>query len=273
MDTHISPQVIPLWPAGAPGSEDWTWQEQETVIPPALKVVRNVVQPTLTAYLPDPALANGKAVIVAPGGAFHFLSIDMEGTDVARWLNTRGIAAFVLKYRLIHTGDEFPAVVWQTLSDQKKMDELMQRLAPLLVADGQQAIRLVRQRVNEWHIKPDCIGIMGFSAGGMVTVNAALHYDAASRPDFAAPIYSAGWGTCPIPPDAPPLFLLCADDDEMATTNSLRLYSEWKAAGHSAELHIYSKGAHGFGMTKQGLPSDSWIERFADWLQITFQTA
>jgi acetyl esterase/lipase len=271
MDTHISPLVIPLWPAEAPGSEDWNWSEEETVIPPSLKVVRNITRPTLTAYLPDPTLANGKAVIVAPGGAFHFLSIDMEGHDVARWLNARGIAAFVLKYRLIHTGDDFPEVVWRTLDDQQKMAGLMQVLAPLVVADGLQSVRLVRQHATEWHIRPDRIGIMGFSAGGMVTVNTALHYDASSRPDFAAPIYSAGWEACPIPPDAPPLFLLCANDDEMATTNSLRLYSEYKAAGHTVEMHIYSKGGHGFGMTKHGLPSDTWIERFADWLEITFK--
>ena len=271
MDTHISPQVIPLWPAGAPGSESWDWTEDETIIPPSLKVVRNVAQPTLTVHLPDPALANGKAVIVAPGGAFHFLSIDMEGHDVARWLNARGIAAFVLKYRLIHTGADFPAVVWQTLNDEQKMAGLMQMLAPLAIADGLQSIRLVRRRAAEWGIRPDRIGIMGFSAGGMVTVNAALHYAADSRPNFAAPVYSAGWEPCPIPPDAPPLFLLCANDDEMATTNSLRLYSEYKAAGQTVEMHIYSRGAHGFGMTKQGLPSDTWIERFADWLEITFR--
>jgi acetyl esterase/lipase len=271
MDTHISPQVIPLWPAGVPGSESWNWQEEETLIPPSLKVVRNITQPTLTAYLPNPALANGKAVIVAPGGAFHFLSIEMEGHDVARWLCARGVAAFVLKYRLIHTGDDFPEVVWRNLGDRQKMAELMQALAPLVTADGQQAIRLVRGRASEWHIRPDRIGIMGFSAGGMLTVNTALHYDAASRPDFAAPIYSGGWEPCPIPPAAPPLFLLCANDDEMATSNSIRLYSEYKAAGHAVELHIYSRGAHGFGMTKQGLPSDTWIERFADWLAITFK--
>jgi acetyl esterase/lipase len=270
--TTQQPQVIPLWPAGAPGSENWMQQEQETVIPPSLKVVRNVTQPTLTAYLPDPAIANGElaagaAVIVCPGGAFHFLSIDMEGTDVARWLNARGVAAFVLKYRLICTGDDFPAVVWQNLNDENKMAALMKPIAPLVIADGQQAVRLVRQHAATWGIAPDRIGIMGFSAGGMVTANVAMLHDADSRPDFAAPIYSAGWEDVPVPVDAPPLFILCADDDDMATTNSIRLYRDWKAAGHSAELHIYSKGGHGFGMNKHDLPCDTWIERFGDWLQ------
>ena len=134
------PQVIPLWPGGAPGSEDWAQQEQGSVIPPSLKVVRNVSQPTLTAYLPGPTAANGTAVIVCPGGAFHFLSIDMEGTDVARWLNARGVAAFVLKYRLIRTDDGFPDKVWETLSDRQAMSELMAPLRPLILADGQQAV-------------------------------------------------------------------------------------------------------------------------------------
>ena len=264
------PEVIPLWPAGAPGSEAWTHQEQTSVIPPSLKVIRNVVQPTLTAYLPDPALANGAAVIVCPGGAWHFLSIDMEGTDVARWLNAHGVAAFVLKYRLIHTGDDFPGVVWQNLNDQTKMAALMQPLRPLVVADGQQAVRLVRRQASEWGIAPDRIGIMGFSAGGMVTVSVALQHDADSRPDFAAPIYAAPAEEVAVPANAPPLFLLCADDDDMATANSIRLYQAWRAAGHPVELHIYSKGGHGFGMTKQSLPSDTWIERFADWLRVQF---
>ena len=263
----IQPLVLPLWPAGAPGSEDWSWTEEESLIPPSLKVIRNVSQPTLTAYLPDPAIATGTAVVVCPGGAFHFLSIDMEGTDVARWLNARGVAAFVLKYRLIRTGDDFPAVVWQNLSDRNKMTQLMEPLAPLVVADGQQAVRLVRQRAAEWALSPNRIGIMGFSAGGMVAVNVALRHDGESRPDFAAPIYAAHWQAAPVPADAPPLFILCAADDDMATANSIPLYSNWRSAGQSAELHIYASGGHGFGMQQRGAPTDTWIERFGDWLQ------
>jgi acetyl esterase/lipase len=260
--------VIPLWPGDAPGSEGWTQQEETTIIPPALKVVRNVVQPTLTTYLPDPTVANGTAVIVCPGGAFHFLSIDMEGTDVAHWLNARGVAAFVLRYRLIRTGDDFPAVVGKTLDDRKEMERLMAELRPLILADGQQAIRTVRERATEWGVAPDRIGIIGFSAGGTVTLSVVLEHDADSRPNFAGAIYSAGFKDVPIPPDAPPLFILCAADDAMASPNSVRLYSDWRAAGHPAELHIYSQGGHGFGMQTKGLPSDTWIERFGDWLQV-----
>ncbi len=266
--TAAHPKVIPLWPDGAPGSEPWTQQEQESVIPPSLKVVRNVAQPTLTAYLPSPSAANGTAVIVCPGGGFHFLSIDMEGTDVAGWLTARGVAAFVLKYRLIRTGDDFPEIVWAHLNSQDKMAELMEVLSPLIIADAQQALRLVRRRASEWGIVPDRIGIMGFSAGGVVTENAARLHDTSSRPDFCGVIYGADLGVvAPVPANAPPLFLLCADDDEMATSTSVRLHAEWRAAGRPVELHIYARGGHGFGMKKLGLPTDTWIERFGDWLQ------
>jgi acetyl esterase/lipase len=261
-------QVISLWPGGAPGSEDWTQQEQESVIPHSLKVVRNVAQPTLTAYFPAPSTANGTAVIVCPGGAFHFLSIDMEGTDVARWLNARGVAAFVLKYRLVRTGDDFPEAVWKTLGDRQAMAEMTAPLQPLIHADGQQAVRVVRERATEWGIAPDRIGMVGFSAGAGVTVSVALEHDAGCRPDFAAAIYGGGRKDVPVPADAPPLFILCAGDDAMAAPASVRLYSDWRVAGHPVELHIYAQGGHGFGMNKQGLPSDTWIDRFGDWLRM-----
>jgi acetyl esterase/lipase len=266
--TVCPPQVIPLWPDGAPGSEGWTQQEQTSIKPPDLKVVRNVVQPSLTVYLPEPTAANGTAVIVCPGGAFHFLSIDMEGTDVARWLNARGVAAFVLRYRLIRTSDNFVDEVGKNFRDPETRSRLMAELYPLIRADGQQAVRVVRERAAGWGIAPDRIGIMGFSAGSAVTVSVALEHDASSRPDFAGAIYGGPRGDIPVPEDAPPLFILCADDDRMAAPASVQLYSDWKAAGHPAELHIYSQGGHGFGMTEQGLPSDTWIDRFGDWLQV-----
>ena len=265
--TQAKPEVITLWPEGAPGSEDWTWHEEESVLATETqKVVRNVSQPTLTMYPADPAIANGTAVIVCPGGAFHFLVTDREGVDIARWLNACGVTVFVLKYRLIRTGDDFFAEVDEHLSDRNKMAELMKPLRPLIVADGQQAVRLVRKHAAEWSLAPDHIGIMGFSAGGAVTANVALLHDDESRPDFAAPIYSAGYEDAPVPADAPPLFLLCADDDLMASKNSLRLYADWKAAGRPVELHIYAQGGHGFSSRQQHLPCDTWLDRFGDWL-------
>ncbi|MEZ4865434.1 MAG: alpha/beta hydrolase [Caldilineaceae bacterium] len=270
--TQTHSTVIPLWPNGAPGSEDWTQQEAEAVLPNGLPVVHNVTEPTLTAYLPDAATATGTAVIVCPGGAFHFLATAHEGTEVAQWLNARGIAAFMLKYRLLRTaagtGEELNQQVRATLGDRPKMGALMEMLRPLILADGQQAVRLVRARAAEWGITPDRIGIMGFSAGGAVTSSVAMQYDADCRPDFAAVIYGAPpGGDLAVPADAPPLFLLCANDDEMAATRSTQLFADWRAASRSVEMHIYAQGGHGFGMRTQGTPSDHWIERFGEWLQ------
>lgn len=265
--TAAQPQVIPLWSEGEIDTTGWDQPEEIAYNENGLKVIRNVVTPTLTAFLPDPAAATGAAVIVAPGGAFHLLAFEHEGIEVARWLNARGIAAFMLKYRLIQTGDDFPQCVVANLNDQARRDELFEQIFPLITADGCQAVRLVRQRAAEWGIRPDRIGMMGFSAGGSVTLSTALHYDADSRPDFAAPIYSAPPLEGPVPEDAPPLFLLCAADDDMASATSIGYYAEWRAAGRPVELHIYAKGGHGFGMNTLNLPSDRWIERFADWLQ------
>ncbi|MCX6047924.1 MAG: alpha/beta hydrolase [Chloroflexi bacterium] len=266
--TPMPPTVIPLWPDGAPGSEDWTQVEQEIKHPAdTIQIVVNVTQPTLTAYFPDPALANGTAVIICPGGAYHLLAIDHEGRDVAAWLTARGFAAFVLKYRLMRTGDNLMTEISENLRDPSRRAAFMQTLRPLMLADAQQSIRLVRERAVEWQIAPDRIGIMGFSAGGMLTSSVALQHDRESRPDFAGVIYGAPGEEVAVPADAPPLFLLCADDDLMASTCSVQLYSTWKAAGRPVELHIYAKGGHGFGMHTQNLPSDRWIERFGDWLQ------
>lgn len=275
------PLVIPLWADGEIDIPGQAQPEEVTHLPDGLKVVRNVAQPTLTVFLPDPATRNGTlaattgtastsaltAVIVCPGGANHFLAIEHEGTEVARWLNQRGIAVFLLKYRLVQTGNDFPQCIGEHLSDPKKKAELVEPIYPLIAADGCRAVRLVREHADQWGIAPGRTGIMGFSAGGMVTLSVALHYDAASRPDFAAPIYSAPPPDAPIPADAPPLFLLCAADDNMAAAVSTQYYAAWRSAGHPVELHIYAKGGHGFGMHTQGLPSDHWIERFAEWLE------
>jgi acetyl esterase/lipase len=272
MDAAVQPLVIPLWPNGAPGSEDWSQQEQETVdFPPFdIKIVRNIAQPSLTACLPDPAVATGTAVVVAPGGAFQFLAIDHEGWDVARWLNARGIAAIVLKYRVLETAvrdEDFAREFAEHMADRSWLRERLPSIGGMAVADGLQAVRMTRQRAAEWGIAPDRIGIMGFSAGGTVTTGVATQYDAESRPNFAAPIYSAPWEVAEVPADAPPLFLALANDDQMAVDTSIPLYTKWRAAGHPAELHIYAKGGHGFGMLKKNLPSDHWIEHFGEWVR------
>ncbi len=269
MQSTLQPTIIPLWPAAAPGSEDWTHQEEISLTPDfGLKVIRNVSRPTLTAFLPDPQRANGTAVIVCPGGAFHFLAFEHEGIQVAEWLNAHGIAAFMLKYRLIPTGDNFMAEVQERIADRAKMAGPLSALAPLILADAQQAVRLVRARAAEWRLRPDRIGVMGFSAGGAVTMAVTLHHDPHSRPDFAAPIYAAHFDEVVVPADAPPLFLAHAGDDPLIPPAiSVAIYTAWQAAGKPAELHIYAKGGHGFGMRKLGLPVDGWIERFGEWLE------
>jgi len=274
--------VIPLWPGTAPGSEGWTRTEAESPAPWDAKVrlVRNVVRPTLTAYLPVRAQGTGTAVavIVAPGGGFRFLSWASEGTQVAQWLADRGIAAFVLKYRLVDTGPteaSFQAstsAMFERLghigpTSDEILDPAMKEAAVLAGEDGRQAVRTVRRRAAEWGLAPDRIGMMGFSAGAMVTADVALRHDAESRPDFAAPIYGAPLQAVTPPADAPPLFVLWASDDSLVSpVRGTDLYLAWHKAGKSAEIHVYATGGHGFGMQPRGLPSDRWIERFADWL-------
>jgi acetyl esterase/lipase len=277
-------KIIPVWPQGAPGSASVTHKEVETTNERSQKMFRNVTEPTLTAYLPDSSRANGTAVIVCPGGGFRVLMWDYEGTDVAKWLNERGIAAFVLKYRLRDTGtdEEYRKATQEAARKTATADtskaasgasrppvpEAVRKVMALAIADGQQAVKVVRQHAAEWGIAPDRVGIMGFSAGAVVTLGVALDHDADSRPSFAAPIYGGGSGDIKVPRDAPPLFLAVAADDRRAATGSVRVYSEWTAADRPVELHIYSKGGHGFGMKKQNLPVDHWIDRFGDWLQL-----
>lgn len=173
MNTVDQPEVIPLWQGGAPGSEDWTQQEKESFSPPpnSFRNVRNVTQPTLTAFLPHPSQATGTAVVVCPGGAFHALAFDHEGIDVARWLRGRGVAAFVLKYRLVATevdDEDFERQIRATMSDRNRMREITRQISPLAIADGQQAMQVVRERAAEWSIDPHRIGMMGFSASSRI---------------------------------------------------------------------------------------------------------
>lgn len=254
-------KVIPLWPGAAPGSE--TWNYDEGVPQDAAHPITNVTRPTLTAYLPEAPLATGTAVIICPGGGFRELWVSHEGIDLARWLNSIGVAAFILKYRVMRTGDP-------DSNDPAKMAERRKIVVPLAIADGQQAVRLVRARAPEWGIARDRIGILGFSAGGYVAVAVALHFDSDSRPSFAAPIYPGTPEDLTPPADAPPLFLVHADDDKTVTPidHSIRLYAAWKKVGIPAELHIYSAGGHGFGTRKTSLPVGTWTARFRDWLDV-----
>jgi acetyl esterase/lipase len=220
-------------------------------------VIFNVATPTLTVYLPEKSKATGTGVIIAPGGAFVALAIDLEGNNVARWLQSKGIAAFVLKYRIMEKRQEgIPA------------DLNMDEAGKYGIADGIQAIRVVRQHAAEWGISPDRVGFMGFSAGAMVASAVLLQQDAAARPNFAAPIYGAPFGVMPgIPAKLPPIFLAWAQDDALALEAVTKFYDSLKSAGHKPEAHIFSAGGHGFGMRKQGTSSDHWIDEFYYWLE------
>ena len=268
-------QVIRLYAGKAPGSENWTWDEAENSTNQYnTRVIYNVTNPTLTAYLPSAELAMGTAVVIAPGGAFHTLSIDSEGIEVAKWLAAKGVAAFVLKYRVVRSLTNDPvAELRPKMADSQKLDAENAPVVPLAIADGKRAIEYVRQHAAEFGIQSDRIGLMGFSAGGTVTMGVGFDYKPANRPDFLAPIYPyLGAGAIAkqvVPTDAPPLFVCAASDDQLRLApHSTKLYNDWIAAGKSAELHMYLKGGHGFGMRKQNLPTDTWIDRFGDWLKL-----
>ncbi|MDX1941296.1 MAG: alpha/beta hydrolase [Saprospiraceae bacterium] len=270
MGAFAQEKVIRLYEGVAPGSENWKHQEKENNNNMwQTRIVYNVVNPTLTVFEPAPGTANGTAVVICPGGGFHALSIDSEGFDVARWLAKKGITSFVLKYRLVEIKTEDP--IGEIMQKGPKMEQDVKPIVPMAMADGLAAMEYVRKNAKNYNINPNRIGIMGFSAGGTVTTSVAMNYTATSRPDFVAPIYLA-YDWVPnknIPKDAPPIFILAATDDMLGLApNSVQLYNDWTKAQKTAELHLYAKGGHGFGMRTQNLPSDRWIQLFADWLDV-----
>ena len=278
-------EVYNIYPGNGvpPASKDWTWQEQSMQAPwtqDSSLMVRNVKVPTLTMFKPKGNAANGTAVIIAPGGAFHFLMMNHEGYDVARWLSKQGVTSFVLKYRVQHMPEEdtkMPAFLEELFANLPEVSQI--EVEPPMTyppaeearlwgeEDGRQATRFLRTHAADLGINPNRIGIMGFSAGGGIAVNAALEYDSLSRPDFVAGIYPGYRTVEPIPKSLPPLFVAIADnDDAVAPISSARLYETWHKSGASAELHIFSTGGHGFGMRDQGLLSDQWTDLFKRWM-------
>ncbi len=277
--------AINIWPGMAPGSEQWRQVEIEhDYRDGGGRIVRNVVTPTLTPYLPRAGTANGTGVIVAPGGAFTMLAIENEGRAVARWLAQRGITAFVLKYRLAETpadpaefarGDMAASASRATGANRATTPRNAVALPPRSadasafgIADGIEAIHLIRQRASEWGIDPQRVGIVGFSAGGRVAAGALLNTDAAARPSFAAPIYGGVFGASNlvVPQSLPPVFLAVANDDFAAPT-VIQLFDAVRKAGGTPELHVFSEGGHGFGMNPQGTTSDKWIQDFHWWME------
>jgi predicted peptidase len=262
--------VIQLYQGAAPGSENWTWNEAENDNNAwQTKVVYNVSHPTLTVFYPEEGKANGTSVIICPGGAFRALSINSEGYDVAKWLVKKGVTCFVLKYRLIQSKTTDPVAEMLAIWGSKQFDDENRAVIPLQIADARTAISYVRIHANEMKLDPNRIGIVGFSAGGTLAASSAYNYSNENKPNFIAPVY-------PFFPkdlqgnlanDAPPAFIVAASDDNLGLApHSVDLYNQWLTTRHNAELHMYSKGGHGFGMRVQNFPSDKWIERFDDWL-------
>jgi acetyl esterase/lipase len=274
---------IRLWPEGAPSSEGASHPESVASSPSGDRVIVNVSDPTLTAFLPDAARATGAAVVIAPGGALRALSFDDEGVKVAKWLNERGIAGFVLKYRTLQLdpaasrspvpGISGPAapprqelVIVKANANPAPGDAALAKVLELAVADAQAAIRLVRRRAAEWHVDPARVGIMGFSAGGGVSVGAALAAKSDASPDFLVSLYGPSLQDVDVPAHAPPLFVAVGSSHFNVTNGCLALFAAWKAAGKPAEIHVYDGVSAGFGMRKHGLPVDGWTDRLYEWL-------
>jgi len=264
---------VKLYNGKAPGSESWTWTEATTEPGTfGMRFVYNVVEPELLLYPAPKDKANGTSVIVAPGGAFHILSIDSEGIEVAQWLNSKGITAFVLKYRLVHslTNDPFQELM-PLMGDSKKLDEINAPVVVMAKDDGIAAMKYVKQHVADFGLDPKKIGFMGFSAGGTLTMSVMMSAPQELKPNFAAPIYlykNAVIGN-EMPKESTPMFIAVATDDQLGfAPHSIELYNQWYGAKQPVELHVYDKGGHGFGMRKKNTSSDNWTVDFENWLRV-----
>ncbi|MES2596912.1 MAG: alpha/beta hydrolase [Verrucomicrobiota bacterium] len=251
------PLEIKLWPEGAPGkmlphspaTEDFIRTKS------GKSTLTDIHEPTITVYRPEKP--NGTSVIVAPGGGFVFLSAIHEGTQVCEWLNTLGVTGILLKYRT------------------PTRDEAAPHEKP--VADAAKAISIVREKAKEWKLNPNRIGLLGFSAGGNLLAHIACDRPAAaSLPNFGVMIYGGGFVDSKeptklkegftVPADAPPMFMACAHDDGQNPTAATVLYLEYKKRELPAELHLFTKGGHGFGMRDNKQPINAWPQRCAEWM-------
>lgn len=251
---------------GADGAEIWYGQ-------PGDMSVRNVVEAALLPVLPDPGKATGAAAIVVPGGAFMTLSWDHEGTKVARRLADRGIAAFVLKYRLDPAPrgwPEFGKAMQVRMAGWigKPGEGLRIVTPPYAVADGIAALRLVRKRARAWNVDPARLGMIGFSAGARTTIAVALKAPPGDRPAFIAPIYPP-MEKVDAPADAPPMFVAMATDDPLSGRAGYGLIQSWIDARRPVEFHAYAKGGHGFGLGRAGTTTDGWLDGLLHWLDLS----
>lgn len=266
------PIVVKLWPGGAP-EKPGVKIEAEKEVPKKsaddVQRITNVTEPMITVFKPENA--NGTAVLVCPGGGYNILAYEHEGTQVCEFLNKHGVTGILLKYRVPRRDPKDPG------------------REPL--QDAQRAMGIIRHHATEWGLKPDRIGILGFSAGGHLSIMTTLHANERTytvdqaldvddaTPDFAIPVYAAylteknsGFTLLPefkVTGKAPPMCLVHAHDDRITAAGSALLYLEYKKLSLPCELHIYAKGGHGFGMRKSGGPVNDWPERVAEWMKST----
>jgi acetyl esterase/lipase len=268
-------ETIKLYTGKAPGSENWTQKEAQMYSDLfKTEVVYNVTDPSLLVYqVPKGVKNTGTAIVIAPGGGFQSLSINREGKELAEILSQKGITAFVLKYRLNKTESNDPA--------REMMDKLKERAAfeknslatiKLAAQDGKKALKYVRDNASKYGIDTKKVGIIGFSAGSTVAMETVLDNKADQLPNFVANIYGGPREDLlklATPEKKIPMFVCAASDDQLKLApRSIQMYTKWLEAGQSVELHMYSKGGHGFGTGKQNLPVDSWEIRFEEWMTL-----
>lgn len=268
------PLVLNLWPGKPPGETkelpqeaDQTKPEDKLIAGRRIIKLGNVSTPQIAVHRPAPDRDTGAAVVICPGGGHHILAYDLEGTEVADWLNTLGVTGIVLKYRVPFRDPE--------------------RRWLAAVQDAQRAMSLVRSKSSNWKLDPQHIGICGFSAGGetaaLTTLFEQRQYDAVdnidqqpSRPNFAMLIYPGGLTDksdtnlrdyIQIPKDVPPMFFVHAFDDRVSVQSSLLLASAIKRAGGSAELHLFATGGHGYGLRPTSEAVTHWPTRAGEWLR------
>jgi acetyl esterase/lipase len=274
---------IPIWPTTVPAGQRGAVPESAGVVQSLVAgrpwtYVSHVSRPTLTVYSPR-GKNTGAAVVVFPGGGYQVLAIDLEGTEVCDWLNSRGITCVLLKYRVPNAGP--------TWDQHCGCDTTTQSSRPL--EDAQRTIGLVRAHAAEWHIDPHKIGVLGFSAGGHMVATTSTHFDRrvytpvdaadeqSCRPDFAVAIYpghlfdyrrSQLWSDIPITKDTPPTFLVHAENDNVdGISNTLVYFDELKNAGVPTELHVYAEGRHAFGLRRTALQITAWPRLVETWLR------
>lgn len=277
LDDAMTPIAIPAQPSaielgtgplpGATAKESWHSQYGSVF-------ARNVTVATLTPFFPAKGKATGAAVIVAPGGGFRTLSMSNEGWDVAKALADKGVTAFVLKYRLKQTPAEmadFERAMAEMFSGAARANRPLADQSPEVefaaqIADARAAFTLIRKRAKEWQIDTDRVGMIGFSAGAMLTISTTL-YGKDAKPAFIGDIYGP-LAKVDVPADAPPLFIALAADDPFFANAGYGLIDNWRAAKRPVEFHLFEQGGHGFGMYPKTTTSTGWFDSFVRWLDM-----